>query len=109
MKQLIPAEFISPPIERESEEPVEIDLGPEAFAVTVMPYMRKYGRFVIPVDAWDYIPELAPGANIRVQVRGGDAEESCLLGRYSRPRNPQTGYIHLLLRGGVRAWFSDEF
>jgi len=100
------AEFISSPAEREIEE-TEVVADHDTFVLTVRPYMQKYARIVIPVDAWNYFPDLDPGEKARVRVRVGNQEEKCLLSRWVHPQ-ASSGYLELLFRGAIRAWIRDE-
>ncbi len=100
-------EFISPPVRWEVEEETEGVVSRDTFILTIRPYMQKYSRAVIPVDAWAYFPDLDLGEKTRVRVQVGDVEEECQLSRQAHPQNPN-GYLQLLFKGRVRAWIRDE-
>lgn len=81
------------------EDETTIDL----VAVTVQPYMRKYGRLIIPKRATKFFTPPAPGEAQEIAVHFGAQRETC---RFVHAAYGDSDYLSLLLRGEARRWFT---
>jgi len=72
-------------------------------AVTVQPYMRKYGRLTIPKRATPFFTPPAPGEAREITVHFGTQRATC---RFVHAAYGGSDYLSLLLRGEARRWFT---
>ena len=82
---------------------VEEDLAEDLVAVTVQPYMLKYGRLIIPKRATQFFTPPAPGDTQEITVHFGAQSEPC---RFVHASYGDSDYLSLLLRGAARRWFA---
>ncbi len=73
-------------------------------AVTVQPYMHKYGRLIIPKRATRFFTPPAPGEAQEITVHFGAQRETC---RFVHTAYGDSDYLSLLLRGKARRWFTS--
>ena len=84
------------------KRPVPVD-DPRAALLSVMPYMRKYTRFIVPRDLviqWPWLASLQGGGQ-RVAVRWDGGEHECAI--YADTAR------EILLSGPARIWFMETF
>lgn len=83
-----------------------VDVEPErGVALEVLPYMRKFSRFILPtafVETLDLPRREEGGLDVQVEVQG--RRETM---RLSRPKNREV--TALLLKGRIRQWFLETF
>ncbi len=82
---------------------VEEGLAEDLVAVTVQPYMLKYGRLIIPKRATQFFTPPAPGDTQEITVHFGAQSETC---RFVHAAYGDSDYLTLLLRGDARRWFT---
>ena len=82
---------------------VEEETTTDLVAVTVQPYMRKYGRLIIPKRATPFFTPPAPGEAQEITVHFGAQRETC---RFVHAAYGDSDYLSLLLRGEARRWFT---
>jgi len=78
----------------------------DALAITVQPYMLKYGRLIVPQRATRLFEPPPEGQAVEVRVTYGDQSQAC---RFVHAAYGNGQYLSLLLRGGARTWFSSTF
>lgn len=74
--------------------------------IIIQPYMRKYSRMIIPKARLKLFNPPEPGKSANIELEFDGQKESCLLSHF---KNPDTDYVHLLLKGKVRTWFLDNY
>lgn len=78
----------------------------ESGAITLMPYMFRYNRLIIPKQLTRLFDPPAPGETKEVLLRFDGGQQKC---RLTHAAYGDTDYIALMLRGSARAWFHDTF
>ncbi len=84
----------------------EIALADDVIAVTVQPYMRKYGRLIIPKQATRLFDPPPPGESQDVTLRFENTSQVC---RFVHASYANTDYLSLMFRGKARQWFVNTF
>ncbi len=84
----------------------EIALADDVIAVTVQPYMRKYGRLIIPKQATRLFDPPPPGESQDVTLRFENTSQVC---RFVHASYGNSDYLSLLFRGKARQWFVNTF
>jgi len=74
-------------------------------AVTVQPYMRTYGRFIVPKRILQIVEPSLPSESHDVTLFFGGKSQPCRLYHYPG----SVGVRGLLLRGEARRWFVERF
>ncbi|MBN2005719.1 MAG: EVE domain-containing protein [Anaerolineae bacterium] len=84
----------------------EVALADDVITVTVQPYMRKYGRLIIPKQAVRLFDPPPPGEAQEVKLKFDNTSQTC---RFVHASYGNSDYLSLLLRGKARQWFVNTF
>ncbi len=102
------AEWMSPPIEVQSESKEEVQDDAESFYLEVKPSYLT-GGFAIPKKAYPYfdIPDLNQSAYITIQLGEAGETHRCRI-RHQGQSTGAGGYVYFGLIKPIREWFAEE-
>ncbi len=103
------AEWMSPPIEIQTEAKETPEDNADAFYLETQPYYFKSG-FVIPKRAYGYFDLPDPGHTITIQVHIGDTDQVIESSLRNQAHSTASGsYVHFFNKKLVRKWFNENF
>ena len=103
------AEWMSPPIEIQTEAKETPEDDADAFYLEIQPYYFKSG-FVIPKRAYGYFDLPDPGHTITIRVHIDDADQIIESSLRNQVHSTASGsYVHFFNKKPVRRWFNENF